>query len=182
MTLYFEDDLSGPRALGLPSRLGLTYESYKLALTDSLLTDVLPSAPHEDAFAAEARAALGQAAARPGFLASGYQHGSAVLGAQGRTGQWWMRSGVAGFDGSAPDHFYLPKRYVDPFGNETSLVYDGDDLFVKSSRDPVGNTTSVIRFDHRVLAPSRVEDLNDNVARPHSTCSASRSRPRRWGR
>jgi RHS repeat-associated protein len=163
VTLYFEDDLSGPRALELPSRLGLTYESYKLALTDSLLDDVLPSAPHQDAFAAEARAALGHAGARAGFLASGYQRGAAILGPQG-AGQWWMRSGVARFDASAPDHFYLPERYFDPFGNETSLAYDNDDLFVQSSIDAVGNATRVIRFDHRVLAPSRVEDLNWNVS------------------
>jgi len=161
-TLFFMDDLSGPRALGLPSRLGLVYENYKLALTDSLVTDVLAGASGEDAFAAEARAMLGQAGARPGFLASGYQRGSAVLGPQG-AGQWWMRSGVAGFAASAADHFYLPERYLDAFGNETSLAYDDDDLFVATSRDPVGNTTRVIRFDHRVLAPSRVEDLNGNV-------------------
>jgi RHS repeat-associated protein len=120
------------------------------------------SAPGQDGYAAEARAALGQAGARTGFLASGYQRGTAVLGAPG-AGQWWMRSGVAGFAASAPDHFYLPERYLDPFGNETSLAYDGDYLFVRSSTDPVGNRTRVIRFDHRVLAPSRVEDHNDNV-------------------
>jgi RHS repeat-associated protein len=162
VTRYFKDDLSGPRALGRQSRLGLTYENYKLALTDSLLSDVLVSAPGQDGFAAEAQAALGQAGARAGFLASGYQRGTAVLGARG-AGQWWMRSGVAGFAASAPDHFYLPERYFDPFGNETSLAYDGDDLFVRSSSDSVGNRTRVIRFDHRVLAPSRVEDHNVNV-------------------
>ena len=162
VTRYFTDDLSGPLALGLPSRLGLSYENYKLALTDSLLNDVLANAPGQDDFAAEAHDALGRAGARAGFLASGYQRGSKVLGARGAA-QWWMRSGVAGFAPNAADHFYLPERYDDPFGNETSLDYDNDDLFVRSSTDPAGNTTQVVRFDHRVLAPSRVEDLNGNV-------------------
>ena len=35
---------------------------------------------------------------------------------------------------------------------------------MKSSRDPVGNGTRVIRFDHRVLVPTRIEDINGNVA------------------
>jgi RHS repeat-associated protein len=162
VTLYFKDDLSGPRALGRPSRIGLTYENYKLALTDSLLRDVFARERKQDNFFAEALSALAQPGARPGFLASGYQKGSAVLGAQG-AGQWWMRSGVAGFAASAADRFYLPKRYFDPFGNETTLDYDDDDLFVRSSTDPVGNEIQVTRFDHRVLAPKRVRDLNGNV-------------------
>jgi RHS repeat-associated protein len=163
VTLYFADDLSGPLGLRAPSRLGLIYENYKLALTDSLLSDVFVAVTGQDGYAAEARTALGQAAARAGFLVSGYARGSAVLGAQGG-GQWWMRSGVAGFAADAADHFYLPERYLDPFGNEASLAYDGDDLFVTSSTDPMGNTTEVLRFDHRVLAPSQVRDLNRNVS------------------
>jgi hypothetical protein len=31
-----------------------------------------------------------------------------------------MRSGVAGFADDAAEHFYLPERYTDPFGNTTT--------------------------------------------------------------
>jgi Salmonella virulence plasmid 65kDa B protein/Insecticide toxin TcdB middle/N-terminal region/Insecticide toxin TcdB middle/C-terminal region/FG-GAP-like repeat len=41
ITLYFKDDLSGPHPLGRTGWLGLTYESYKLALTASLAQAVL---------------------------------------------------------------------------------------------------------------------------------------------
>jgi RHS repeat-associated protein len=162
VTLFFDDALSGPRALGQPSRLGLVYEQYKLALTNDLLDAVFPVRPRADDCAAESRTELARAGARAGFLASGYQRGTAVLGARG-SGQWWVRSGVAGFAADADRHFFLPERYLNPFGYETVLAYDADDLFVTSSTDPLGNATSVVRFDHRVLAPRRLKDPNDNV-------------------
>ncbi len=40
------------------------------------------------------------------------------------TGQYWMRSGIAGFAPDAAQHFYLPERYTDPFDNVTTLEYD----------------------------------------------------------
>ncbi|MBY0485065.1 SpvB/TcaC N-terminal domain-containing protein, partial [Nitrosomonas sp.] len=51
--LYFKDDLSGPLDFGQQSHLGLTYETYKLALTEVLLTDVL-----NEKFDASVRATL----------------------------------------------------------------------------------------------------------------------------
>ncbi|MFN0171584.1 MAG: RHS repeat-associated core domain-containing protein [Bryobacteraceae bacterium] len=58
----------------------------------------------------------------------------------------------------------MPERYTDPFGNVTTLTYDPLDLFVASSTDALGNTTRVIRFDFRVLAPRELQDPNDNRA------------------
>lgn len=161
-TLYFEDDLSGPRGLGEPSRLGLTYEAYKLALTGPLVDDVLGTGPAPGDAAAEARAALAVAGPRAGFLASGYQTGAAVLGA-GAPESWWVRTGVAGFASDADEHFYLPERYFDPFGNETTLEFDDDDLFVRTHADALGNEVAVEAYDHRALAPARLRDANDNV-------------------
>ena len=71
---------------------------------------------------------------------------------------------MAGFAADAAGHFYLPERYIDPFGNETTLDFDADDLFVRSSTDALGNATTVEAFDHRVLAPARLRDPNDNVS------------------
>ena len=39
------------------------------------------------------------------------------------TGEYWMRSGVAGFAPDAAQHFYLPEKYTDPFNNPTTLQY-----------------------------------------------------------
>ena len=161
-TLYFEDDLSGPLGLGEPSRLGLTYEAYKLALTGPLVDDVLGTGPTPGDAAAEARAALAVAGPRAGFLASGYQTGTSVLGA-GAPESWWMRTGVAGFAADADEHFYLPERYFDPFGNETALEFDDDDLFVRSRTDARGNEVTIEAYDHRALAPARLRDANYNV-------------------
>jgi len=166
VTLYFKDDLSGPDDFGNPSRLGLTYETYKLALTADLLGDVL-----QDKFTATVRGELGTATKPTDFLASGYLPDSALF-ATGKTAQqWWMRSGVAGFAAGAAQRFYLPERYTDPFGKVTTLSYDGEAatdptrrylLFVASSTDAVGNTVAVEAFDYRVLAPARIKDANDN--------------------
>jgi len=169
--LYFKDDLSGPLNFGQPSRLGLTYETYKLALTESLLGDIFA-----DKFDAEVRATLDKrsAAAWPraeaGFLASGYQTDAALFNANGPASQWWMRSGVAGFSSDAGRHFYLPERYIDSFGIVTELKYDDRDLFIQSSIDAMGNTAGIWvdeithkpRFDYRVLAPKEMVDANGN--------------------
>jgi RHS repeat-associated protein len=164
VTLYFEDDLSGPRPLGWLSRLGLTYEVYKLALTDELVNAVFTGPSPTDPMAAEARAALDANAARAGFLAGGYQTGAAIFGAAAGPGRtWWLRSGVAGFASDAAEHFYLPERYLDPFGNEQTLAYDVDDLYVRSKTDALGNAAIVEAFDCRVLSPARLRDANDNV-------------------
>jgi YD repeat-containing protein len=164
VTRYFKADLSGPLPVGEPSPLGLVCENAKLALTVPLVDAVFAHTPAQDDFAGEVRQAL-DAPATPGFYRSGYQPDFAVFDTGASQAQaWWMRSGVAGFDGEAARHFFLPERYRDPFGNETTLAYDADDLFVVSSTDPLGNTVSVEAFDPRVLTPSRLRDANDNLS------------------
>ena len=105
---------------------------------------------------------------------SGYLSGAAaaLLGSPGTDtdGQYWIRSGIAGFAPDAAQHFYLPEQYTDPFGNVTTLEYDPRDLFVASSTDALGNTTRSQRphgkynFDFRVLAPREMQDINDNLS------------------
>ena len=164
VTRYLADDLSGPLPFGAHGRLGLVYETYQLALSDSLLDAVFVRRAEEDDFAAEARAALGSPGARSGFYASGYQIGSEVTGAAGTGAEWWIRSGLAAYEADAAQHFCLAERYIDPFGNQTRLVYDPDDLYVMSSTDAAGNVVAVEAFDRRVLAAARLKDLNDNVS------------------
>src|SRR5260370_30846950 len=81
------------------------------------------------------------------------------------TGQYWIRSGIAGFQANAAQHFYLPNQYTDPFGNVTTLNFDSNYyLFLQSSKDARGNTTTVDRFYFRVLKPSPMKDANGNLS------------------
>lgn len=153
LTLFFDEDLRTPLAHGELNHLGLTYETYKLALTTTLLESVLGNK-----FDDTVRNALDTPSA------CGYWPGSKLLGDAGAN-QWWQRSGVAGFAGDAAEHFYLPERYTDSFGNETTLSFDGKyDLFIQSSTDALGNQTQILadRFDYRLLSPTELEDINGN--------------------
>jgi RHS repeat-associated protein len=158
-TLFFDDDstlLSAPFPFRQLGRLGLLYEAYTLALTEELLGEIFGTRLETDVRARLSNASL-----------SGYLSG-ALLAARfpgGETdGQYWIRSGIAGFAPDAAQHFYLPERYTDPFGNVTTVEYDLRDLFVRSSTDALGNTTRVTHFDFRVLAPGEMRDINDNVS------------------
>jgi len=167
ITFYFKEDLSGPMPLGQANWLALKFESYKRALTESLLDDVLGAR-----FDAATRANLGENSDPKKFLPSGYQTDTALFGTGAAATEWWMRSGVAGFAAQAAQRFYLPDSYSDAFGQVTSLTYDGQAapadrrylLFVASSTDALGNSQSVDSFDYRVLAPARLRDTNDNVS------------------
>jgi RHS repeat-associated protein len=163
--LFFKDDLSDPLPFRHLGRLGLLYETYKLALTDKLLETVFKDGTGnklDQTFGGiTARARLNNA------KASGYLSG-ALLAARfpnsDTAGRYWIRSGIAGFAPDAAQHFYPPKRYTDPFDNVTSLEYDSLDLFVASSTDALTSTTRVTRFDFGVLAPSEMQDINDNLS------------------
>jgi RHS repeat-associated protein len=175
--LFFKDDSADPAALKEPlafgrlGRRGLPYETYKLALTEDLLNTVFK----KDAAgnnkldetidgATTARAKLNDP------LISGYLSGAklatrfASIPATELTGQYWIRSGIAGFANDASLHFYLPERYTDPFDNVTTLEYDKRDLFIMSSTDMMTNTTRVTKFDFRVLAPREIQDINNNLS------------------
>ncbi|MGH6885878.1 MAG: hypothetical protein ACREGK_07380, partial [Geminicoccales bacterium] len=152
--LYFDDNLSDPLQWGRQNHLGLPFETYKLAVTDELLNSV---------FGARLTPEI-QSKLRDADL-SGYLNGpdlAARFPGADTTGQFWVRSGIAGFADDAADHFFLPERYTDPFGNVTILEYDERDLFIQSSTDPIGNTVAVTGFDYRVLAPRAMRDINDN--------------------
>ncbi len=153
----------GARAFGETGALALPRESYKLALTRDLLQRVFTGTTHLPA----ALSALAEQAA--GGPVSGYRRGDSLftdnpVSTAPLDQQYWIASGVAGFATDAAAHFYLPERYTDPFGNVTALEYDPLDLFVRSSRDAMGNESVVERFDYRVLAPLEMLDPNGNRA------------------
>ncbi len=96
-------------------------------------------------------------------------------------GNYWVRSGRTHFleEGeSAADakaRFQSPICFENPFGLMTKLRYDvesfgeagvrkndGYYLFIREIEDPIGNRTSVDRFNYRVLSATRVLDINAN--------------------
>ena len=150
-TLFFNENLVEELALGVLNHLGLPYETYKLALTNDLLDKILRKKLEDLVEAGETYDAAVQRVLEVG----GYYSWD---------GQWWTRSGIAGFAPDASEHFYLPERYIDPFNQETKLTYDEYDIYIQQSEDPVGNMTFVDDFDFRVLAPAVIKDPNDNYS------------------
>jgi RHS repeat-associated protein len=166
-TVYRRDDLAGPLPAGTIEPLGLPYDSYRLALTPDLLTK---------AFQREGVNLLPDSAA--------------VLGPEGGyvglDGAWWMPAGRVFYSAGPEDdgamelaeaqaHFFLPRRFSDPFGQITTITYDAHDLLTLSTVDPIGNVVSAGEraadgtvapggHDYRVLSPSIVSDPNRNRA------------------
>jgi RHS repeat-associated protein len=175
-SLYFndEDDITDikPNAFSILGPRGLKYEDYKLALTDDLLNAVFQQRDTagnliDDKMAwqitngVSVRSRFDEPITTGSpYLNSGYILGSGIY--PNLTGQYWMRSGTAGFDSIARLHQGLPNEYTDPFGNKTTLDYGPYQLFIQSSTDALGNTSSIERFDYRVLVPSEMIDANNN--------------------
>ena len=86
---------------------------------------------------------------------------------------------------AAERHFFLPRRYTDPFGAATVVTYDPYDLMVLEVTDALGNrvtagerdaagTLTGHGNDYRVLQPILVMDANRNGPGSPTTRSAGR--------
>ena len=171
-TLFFDDNAAGPQAaarflrqplpLGTLGRLGLTYERYKLAMTDALLNAVFTGGRLDD----PAPDGISIRAKLRRSIVSGYVDGTRFFANNPppeAAAEYWIRSGVAGFAQDAAAHYFLPERYTDAFDNLTRIEFDGRyDLFIRSSRDALDNEVTVTAFDYRVLAPREVVDASGN--------------------
>ena len=157
---YRRDDLSGPLPAGVLEPLALPDRTYRLAFTDDLVGELYGN--RVDPATLEAA----------GYVRDG--------------GAWWAPSGRVFYSpdgGDGPDaelayarrHFFLPHRFLDPFGHTTAVTYDGYDLLISQTRDPLGNLVTAGQRDaanqvtadgndYRVLAPRLVSDANRNRA------------------
>lgn len=164
-TLYRRDDLTGLLRLGELQPLALPGESYKLAFTPGLIEqayqrDGVPLLPAPDQVL-PVDAVNGLTANRGGYV---------DLDGNGR---WWLPSDRSYFSddpanspqtelGVARGHFFLPRRYRDPFGQDAVVDFDANDLLMVETRDAVGNRVTVDANDYRVLQPRLVSDPNRN--------------------
>ncbi|MEM9472233.1 MAG: SpvB/TcaC N-terminal domain-containing protein, partial [Pseudomonadota bacterium] len=162
-TLYRRNDLEGPLPAGALESLALPFESYQLAFTPEHLTLVL-----------------------------GDRIDDALLSDEGHyvhfdedDANWWIPSGQVFMSPDEADdatqelifarqHFFLPVRFRDPFGQTTAILYDAYDLLLLETRDPLDNRVTAgerndddsisPRLDYRTLQPELVTDPNGNRA------------------
>lgn len=86
-------------------------------------------------------------------------------------GHWWLPSSrvfqapaattPAAENAEARQHFYLPRRAVDPFGQAATVSFDAHDLFPRQTTNAVENTITA-DYDYRVLLPALITDPNGN--------------------
>ena len=153
---YRADRLNRILPLGVAEALALPGQSYKLSLTPGLLTQVYRrDEPHENLIPDREQ----------------------VLHREGKyvdltgDGRWWIPSGKVFYTPhecepveelrEASQHFFLARRYVDPFQYPTVISYDAHDLMPVHIRDAVGNVVTAEIY-YRVLAPWRITDANRN--------------------
>src|SRR5262249_8379108 len=99
------------------------------------------------------------------------------------TGNWWIPSGQVFYSPNAADtatqelanaqaHFFSPCRFRDPWGNNSTVLYDAHDLLVLETEDVLQNKvtggeraadgTITNKNDYRVLQPALITDPNEN--------------------
>jgi RHS repeat-associated protein len=178
-TLYRRNDLISLLPLGELQSLGLPGESYQLAFTPGLLTQVFQrfraGQPAEPLLPDPAAVLGGQAGNRGGYLRSQTMTADGRFPATDADDHWWIPSGQSFFttiplDAAATElaqarqHFFLPRRYRDPFGQDAFVDFDANDLLMTETRDALGNRVTVDVSDYRVLQPRLVSDPNGNRA------------------
>ena len=150
LTLYRSDDLTKFLDLGVAESLALPGESYHLALTPSLISRIFGTKLNDTIL----------------------KEGGYVQLAGGQ--DWWVPSGRIFYSADDTDkpteelnialnHFYRPRRAVDPFGAISRIEYDAYDLMPRNSADALGNLTAADN-DYRVLGPTHVTDANGNLS------------------
>ena len=150
-TVFYNDDLTGVKPLHKLAVKGLSFESYQLAYTPALFSDI---------FSAKVSPAQMLILMPEGK----FTHSEA-------DDNWWIRSGTIQFiEGAetvadAEDRFYMPISYTDPYGAKTKVKYLSDYfLFIEETEDALQNKTKVLSFNMRTLSPQRMQDANDNIS------------------
>ncbi|NTW07082.1 MAG: insecticidal toxin complex protein, partial [Syntrophaceae bacterium] len=145
--IFYKNDLTGALPLHQLDSLALPFESYQLAYTPALLTDIFGTRVNEDLM-------------REGKFTSSEGDDN-----------WWIRSGTRQFIEDAEsvvdaqNRFYTPISYTDPYGAKTKVKHYGNYfLFIEETEDAAGNKKSVDLFNFRTLSPQRMKDANANLS------------------
>jgi len=187
-TLYRKNNLEGLLPLGRLQSMALPGESYKLAFTPGLVDSIYRRNGHP-LIQNYDNVLGGQGDDQGGYLSSQSLRNKALFPADhldanwtlsDNDNHWWIPSGRSFFSESpiaaaqeeaeARKHFYLPKRYQDPFGQESTVTYDDGpadinkpryDLLVSKTTDALGNHVTA-KNNYRVLQPEQLIDPNEN--------------------
>ncbi|WP_419661205.1 insecticidal toxin complex protein, TcdB family [Desulfosarcina variabilis str. Montpellier] len=133
---FANDVLDGPRDAGVPHPLGISWQTYRLAFTPSLMESIYGGKVD------------------PAIFDGGY------VDLNG-DGNWWAPSGTPIFGPDAARRFYLPTGEHDCLGNPSWIDLDDYLLLPVRSRDARQNETLAVN-DYRTLSPRFVRDPNHN--------------------
>lgn len=175
--LYRRDDLTGPLPLGEQGSLGLPYESYLKAMSETQANHIYVGS--------------GKVPSREELCRMMHDEGKYVH--SGGDKDWWAPSGRVFYSPHAGDtpemeldyaqrHFFMAMRFRDPFhssavSTEYTTTFDAYDLLLQETRDPFGNRVTageraldpelpLLRkgLDYRLLKPVLSMDANRNRA------------------
>jgi RHS repeat-associated protein len=189
-SVFRKDDLTSMLPLGQVESRAFPGESYKLAFTPGLLSEVFQR--DGDSLIPDPAAVLGSGGNdRGGYLASQQLKANDAFPASDLDNHWWIPSGRAFFSVGTNDspqqelefarqHFFQPHRYRTQFhsadnNTESVVTYDKYDLMVIDTMDAIGNRVTVGErkpdgsidlskpgMDYRVLQPRCIMDPNRN--------------------
>ena len=137
---YFKEDVAqGAESFGVVGVRAIPYQRYILAVTSGLFTDTYGTAT---------------SLTMANFRTEG---GYVELNADGHA---WIPTGTQTLDATA---FFVPTTHTDPFGNDTTIVWDTDALAVTTVTDAKSNVTSA-SINYQTLSPTSVTDPNLTVS------------------
>ncbi|MEQ1503643.1 MAG: toxin TcdB middle/N-terminal domain-containing protein [Myxococcota bacterium] len=141
ITRYWDDAVSGPISMGQLGARALVYQRYALAYTSGLVTALYGTR-------------VGAAELDEGAYEDDPE-------GTGPTTDRWIPSGRTTPSASG---FFQPTTHTDPFGNPTTLLWDGDFLAVTQVTDPVGMEVTA-EIDYQLLQPWKITDPNGTESR-----------------
>jgi RHS repeat-associated protein len=142
-------DTSHRLKFGEIQSLGLTYESYQVAFTQSYMDKLYPKKLSDEFLENEG-----------GYHKEIPQDSETNFDSNIRN-YWWIPSGRTAVN---PKLFYQIVQDQDPFGNLTKVNFDEFGLLVRSTQDPLENKWEA-ENDYRTLQPFQLTDPNDNRKR-----------------
>ena len=178
-SLYRKDDLTGALPLGIMEARAVAFQNYKLTFTPGSLA--LYQRNQQNLLTNPASVLRDEG----GYLLGDDQKAAGLFPSSDPDGCWWTPSGRNFFSPGAADtpeqelasavsHFFLPRRFQNPFGDSATALYDANDLLILETRDALQNSYTsgerdsnnniTNRNDYRLTQPALVTDPNGNRA------------------